>query len=100
MQQGKWQRKQPKNREDIPKPDMAVVADSTGQTYRVSLQELVTGQQPVLMLYGRDGRLICGKPKLGRDRKRKETIALEDIRRVISPSGVIPPKVDFAAEVR
>ena len=95
MQQGKWQRRH-KNHEDIPKPDLAIVADATGQTYRVSLQELITGRQPALMLYGKDGRLICGKPKLGRDNKRRETIALTDICRIVSPQGVNLPTVDLS----
>ena len=88
MQQGKWQRK--KNlREQIVKPELAIVADASGQTYRVSLQELVTGQHQVLMLYDKGGRLLCNKPKLGRGHERpKKTIARAEIRRVINPPNV------------
>jgi hypothetical protein len=93
VQQGKWQRKQPKNREATPRPELALVADSAGQSYRVSLQELTTGQ-PVLLLYGKDGRLICNKAKLGRGKMRRETIGLTEIRRIINPPNVeIPARV-------
>lgn len=93
MQRGKWQRKK-RPVEEPEKPDLAVVADSSGQTYRVSLQELVTGQHQVLMLYGKDGRLLCTKPKLGRDKQRKETIALAEIRRVINlPNVELPARI-------
>ncbi len=93
VQQGKWQRKKHRRPEEgIEKPPLAVVADATGQAFRVSLQELVTGQ-PVLLLYGKDGRLICNKPKLGRGRTRQETIALADIRRVITPKVELPVRI-------
>ena len=93
VQQGKWQRKRLKNHEEAPRPELALVADSTGQSYRVSLQELVTGRQ-VLLLYGKDGRLICNKPKLGRGKTRKETITLSEIRRIVNP-----PNVEIRARV-
>lgn len=91
MQRGKWQRKKYDERL-TPPPELAVVADATGQTYRVSLQELVAGYS-VLLLYGKDNRLICHKPQLGRGKKRKETLALADIRRVIMPKVELPARV-------
>jgi hypothetical protein len=93
MQQGKWQRRK-KLQEQAVKPELAVVADASGQTYRVSLQELIAGQQQVLMLYGKDGRLICNKAKLGRGKERKETITRRDIQRVSHPRDL-----DFAPTV-
>jgi hypothetical protein len=89
MQQGKWQRKQRRAETQPPPPALAIVADATGQTHRVSLQELVTGQQQVLMLYGKDGRLLCNKPRLGRDQQRpKAAITRAEIRRIINPPGL------------
>ena len=89
MQQGKWQKK--RLREQVAKPELAVVADASGQTYRVSLQELIAGQQ-VLMLYDKGGRLICNKAKLGRDHQQpRETIARAEIRRVVNPPNVEIP---------
>ena len=93
VQQGKWQRKKQRPPEDeIEKPPLAVVADATGHAFRVSLQELVAGYQ-VLVLYDKQGRLICNKPKLGRGKRRKETIALSEIRRVVNPPNVEMPAV-------
>ena len=92
MQQGKWQRKQPKSREATPRLELALVADATGQTYRVSLQELCASY-PVLLLYDKGGHLVCTKPKLGRGRERKEVIALSEIRRVVNPPNVEVPAV-------
>jgi hypothetical protein len=97
MQQGKWQRKR-KQPEEVEKTELAVVADGSGQTYRVSLRELVAGQHQTLLLYGKDGRLICDKPKLGRS-NRQEVIQLTAIRRVVSPHGVVLRTVDSTAEM-
>jgi len=92
-QRGKWQRKK-RDEFETPIPELAIVADADGQTHRVSLQELLTGQQ-TLKLYDRSGRLLCGKAKLGRDKQRiKGTITRAEIRRVINP-----PSIEIRAEM-